>query len=91
MDGDLYLTILKEKLQQSLKFYSLDSSDIIFQQDNNPKHICKKVQEWLKNQDFMVLKWPEQSADLNSIAHIWFYLKRKLVKYEVSPKGMLEL
>ena len=45
MDSDLYLTILKEELQQSLEFYGLDLSDIIFQQDNDPKYICKKVQE----------------------------------------------
>ena len=31
MDGDLYLTILKKELQQSLEFYDLDPSDIIFQ------------------------------------------------------------
>ena len=45
MDGDLYLTILKEELQQSLEFYSLDLFNIIFQQDNDPKHTYKKVQE----------------------------------------------
>ena len=39
----------------------------------------------------MVLRWPAQSADLNSIEYIWFYLKRKLAEYEVPPKGMLEL
>ena len=31
MNSDLYLTILKKELQQSLEFYSLDSSNIIFQ------------------------------------------------------------
>ena len=30
IDGDLYLTILKEELQQSLEFYGLNLSDIIF-------------------------------------------------------------
>ena len=30
IDGDLYLIILKEELQQSLEFYGLDPSDIIF-------------------------------------------------------------
>ena len=38
--------------------------------DNDLKHIYKKVQKWLKNQDFMVLRWPAQSAELNPIEHI---------------------
>ena len=45
MDGDLYLQILKDELQQTLEYYGLHSSDIIFQQNNDPKHTCKKVKE----------------------------------------------
>ena len=30
MDGDLYLQILKDELQQTLEYYSLDPPDIIF-------------------------------------------------------------
>ena len=48
MDADLYLQILKDELQDSLEFYGLNPSNIILQQDNNPKHTCKKVKEWLQ-------------------------------------------
>ena len=34
--GTFYLQILKDELQDSLEFYDLNSSDVIFQQDNAP-------------------------------------------------------
>ena len=42
MDSDLYLQILKEELLNSLKHYGLNPPDIIFQQDNDPKHTSKR-------------------------------------------------
>jgi len=38
MNGDLYVQILDEELQESIKFYKT-KDDIIFQQDNDPKQI----------------------------------------------------
>ena len=48
MDGDLYLQILKDELLNTLQYYGFNPSNIIFQQDNNPKHTCKKVKGWLE-------------------------------------------
>ena len=55
MDGDLYLQILKDELLEILQFYGLNPPDIIFQQDNDLKHTCKKVKEWLEEQDFRTM------------------------------------
>jgi len=48
MDGDLYVQILDEELQESIKFYNKTKDDIIFQQDNDPKHTFKRPNNGFK-------------------------------------------
>ena len=43
MDADLYCQILDDELQGTLDYYDKTPSDIIFQQDNDPKHTSKKA------------------------------------------------
>ena len=38
MDGQLYVDILEDDLQASLEYYAKEPGDVIFQQDNDPKH-----------------------------------------------------
>ena len=67
MDGDLYLQILKDELLETLQFYSLNPPNIIFQQDNDLKHTCKKIKKRLEEQDFRTMVWSAQSPDLSPI------------------------
>jgi len=39
MDGDLYVKILEDELQASLDYFGKTPGEVIFQQDNDPKHI----------------------------------------------------
>ena len=89
--GILYVKILDEDLQNSIKYYDKTKDNIILLKDNDPKHKCKKAQQWFKDHDYQVMDWPAQSPYINPIEYLWHHLKRKMAEFDIPPKGILEL
>ena len=69
MNREKYREILDTNLLQSVQDHRLGKR-FTFQQDNNPKHTAKTMQEWLRDKSLKVLEWPSQSLDLNPIEHL---------------------
>uniref|UniRef100_A0A1B0DQ35 Tc1-like transposase DDE domain-containing protein n=1 Tax=Phlebotomus papatasi TaxID=29031 RepID=A0A1B0DQ35_PHLPP len=91
MNAEAYVNILDNNFIPTLDSFMLDCSDIIFQQDNNPKCTSRLAKSWFDENSIEVLEWPAQSPDLNPIEHLWSYLKRKLLSYETTPESIHEL
>lgn len=91
MNKEQYLKILEDNLQIAVDMMCMRKENIIFQQDKDPKHTSKLVQNWLNARPFKTMVWPPQSPDMNPIENLWSHLKKQLANYANAPKGMNEL
>ena len=79
LDSEGMLKILKSTLHTSSETLK-KKGQWWFQQDNDPKHKSKLIQNYLKQQGIDCIEWPPYSPDLNPIENIWAYLKKQVEK-----------
>ena len=91
MKSEDYINILDESLKDTINYYDMDISDVVFQHDNDPKHTSKATTGYLMNQKLEILPWSAQSPDLNPIERLWHYLKVKIGSYENRPTSIHSL
>ena len=56
INADLYCQILRYELMNTIHYYDLNEADIIFQQDNDPKHTSNMAKACLNELGLKVLE-----------------------------------
>ena len=91
MNAEKYVVILENNLLPSMEESAISLEDVIFQQDNDPKHTSKRAKEWMEDNNITLLDWPPQSPDLNPTEHLWHYMKKELCQYPTQAKDVWEV
>ncbi|KAL1942278.1 hypothetical protein VTO73DRAFT_6342 [Trametes versicolor] len=91
MNAVQYCDILDSSFLGSLSDHSYTISDIIFQQDLDPKHTSRRARTWFADHNITMLPWAPSSPDMNIIEHAWYQLDRQVRARNPLPTNLDQL
>jgi transposase len=86
INGEKYLTLLKNVVKPEMDFSREENRVLIFQQDNAKAHKAASVLQYFAEWGYEVLDWPPQSPDLSPIENIWNVMKMRLKAMRPRPR-----
>ena len=86
MNAEQYVDILENNLLPSMEESGFSLEDVIFQQDNDPKHTSKRAKEWMEDNNITLLDWPPQSLDLNPTEFLWNHMEKNFANIQHRPR-----
>ncbi len=92
LNATAYLSIVADHVHPFMTTV-YPSFDGYFQQDNAPCHKAQIISDWFLKHDneFTLLKWPQQSQDLSPIEHFWDVVERENCIMDVQPTNLQQL
>ncbi|GFT83171.1 transposable element Tcb2 transposase [Trichonephila clavipes] len=79
---DQYKNLLIPQLEE----WFSNGESYIFMQDGAPCHTARSIKAFLAEQNVLLLDWPGNSPDMNTIENVWELMKREVAKDVITNK-----
>ncbi|GFW66034.1 transposable element Tcb1 transposase [Trichonephila clavipes] len=89
MQQDQYKDVLQNRLILQLEEWFPNGESYIFMQDGAPCHTALSIKAFLAEQNILLLDWPGNSPDMNTIENVWELMKREVAKDVITNKMQL--
>ncbi|GFU98302.1 uncharacterized protein TNCV_3005861 [Trichonephila clavipes] len=83
---DQYKDVLQNRSIPQLEEWFSNGESYISMQDEAPCHTAPFLKAFLAEQNILLLDWPCNSPDMNTVEIVWELMKRKVAKDVITNK-----